>query len=340
MTDVGVEFDDAVDEVAKATGFSGVVRVDIDGTTVVNRAYGLADRAHQIPNETTTQFAVASGSKPFTALAVVGLIEAGALRLDTTARSVLGRDLPLIADDVTIEHLLAHRSGIGDYLDEDELDSRNDYVLRIPVHELADTERFVEVLDGYPTKFAAGSQFAYCNGGYVVLAVIAQRVAGIGFHDLVEQSVCAPAGLKDTAYLRLDELPGTAAIGYLHADGLRSNVLHLPVRGNGDGGIFTTAADMHTFWTALFDGRIVPESWVGEMMRPRTDSSAEDNARYGLGLRLRETTDEVMLEGADAGVSFYSGHEPSGRFGYSVLANTSDDAWPVVAELVKLLPRP
>ena len=57
--------------------------------------------------------------KGLTALTVVSLIEDGSLHLETTARSVLGGDLPLIDDGVTIEHLLAHRSGIGDYLDEE-----------------------------------------------------------------------------------------------------------------------------------------------------------------------------------------------------------------------------
>ena len=50
----------------------------------------------------------------------MSLIEDGTLELDTTARSLLGDDLPLIDDEVTVEHLLAHRSGIGDYLDEDD----------------------------------------------------------------------------------------------------------------------------------------------------------------------------------------------------------------------------
>ena len=50
---------------------------------------------------------------------MVSLIEDGTLELSTTARSLLGGDLPLIRDDVTVEHLLAHRSGIGDYLDEE-----------------------------------------------------------------------------------------------------------------------------------------------------------------------------------------------------------------------------
>ena len=49
---------------------------------------------------------------------------------------MLGADLPLIDDRVTVEHLLAHRSGIGDYLDEDEDTDSNDYVLTVPVHEL------------------------------------------------------------------------------------------------------------------------------------------------------------------------------------------------------------
>ena len=49
----------------------------------------------------------------------MGLVEEGRLTLTTTARSVLGDDLPLIDDAVTVGHLLAHRSGIGDYYDED-----------------------------------------------------------------------------------------------------------------------------------------------------------------------------------------------------------------------------
>ncbi|WP_410962068.1 serine hydrolase, partial [Salmonella sp. SAL4457] len=68
-----------------------------------------------MPNEIDTRFGLASGTKGLTALAVVSLIEDGTLELSTTARSLLGDDLPLIRDDVTVEHLLGHRSGIGDY---------------------------------------------------------------------------------------------------------------------------------------------------------------------------------------------------------------------------------
>lgn len=82
---------------------------------MVAKAFGLADRAHEIANTVDTVFAIASGTKGFTALTVMSLVQDGALSLSTTARSVLGGDLPLIDDAVTVEHLLAHRSGIGDY---------------------------------------------------------------------------------------------------------------------------------------------------------------------------------------------------------------------------------
>src|SRR2546430_6930378 len=112
-----------------ATSFSGVVRVDHAGAIELEKAYGLADRAGEIANATGTQFAIASGGKGFTALAVMSLVEDGALALETPARSILGKDLPLIDDDVTVEQLLAHRSGIGDYLDEHAGHTIDDYAM-------------------------------------------------------------------------------------------------------------------------------------------------------------------------------------------------------------------
>ncbi len=74
-------------------------------------AYGAAHRGWGIPNTVDTRFGIASGGKALTALAVASLVEDGTLEWGTTARSVLGSDLPLIADEVTVEQLLAHRSG-------------------------------------------------------------------------------------------------------------------------------------------------------------------------------------------------------------------------------------
>ncbi len=173
-----------LDDLASETAFSGVVRVDWADRVEVAKAYGLAHRGLGIANEVGTQFGIASGTKSLTALAVVSLVEDGILELSTTARSVLARDLPLIDDSVTIEQLLAHRSGIGDYLDEDAGDIElSDYLMPVPVHELASTEDYLAVLDGHPMKFVPGERFAYCNSGYVVLALIVERASGLTFHE-------------------------------------------------------------------------------------------------------------------------------------------------------------
>ena len=185
------------------------------------------------------------------------------------------------------------------------------------------------MLGGHETVSPAGEEFAYNNGGFVLLALLAERASGVDFHDLVRTLVCEPAGMVDTAFLRSDELPGRAALGYLHADGLRTNVLHLPVLGTGDGGIYSTAADLDAFWDALFAGRIVSRERVAEMVRPHSDWP-EESKRYGLGFHLHETGDAVWLEGYDAGVSFASLHQPSSSLTYTVIANWSDGAWPIV----------
>ena len=324
-----------IDGIAADVGLSGLIRVDLDGSLAVQRAYGLAHRGLGVPTTVDTQFAIASGSKSLTALAVMSLVEGGELGLDTTARSVLGTDLPLIDDRVTVEQLLAHRSGIGDYLDEDEVADDNDYVLTVPVHELATTEQFLAVLDGFPMKYEPGERFNYCNGGYLVLALLAERASGVQFHDLVDQRVCLPAGLTDTSFLRSDELPGRAALGYLHDEGLRTNVLHLPVRGNGDGGVYTTAADVHALWGALFAGRIVSKDTVAEMVRSR--SEMPESMSYGLGFWLDDAADTVSMIGGDAGVGFFSTHHRDDRFTYSVMCNQTRGVWPVSQRLKQLL---
>jgi CubicO group peptidase (beta-lactamase class C family) len=314
------------DKIAAETGFSGVVQIDRAGDVEFARAYGLANRAYRVPNTVDTRFGIASGSKGFTALAVLSLVRDGALELSTTARSLLGKDLLLIADDVTVEHLLTHTSGIGDYLDEDADTEITDYFVGA-AHELTTTEAFLPLLDGHPTKFRAGERFAYCNGGFVVLALLAERASGVGYHDLVCERVLRPAGMTRTDFLRSDELPADAAVGYLPIDGVdRSNVFHLPVLANGDGGIHTTAADISTFWRALFAGDIVDH--VDEIVRPRIDVP-DESRRYGLGFWLAKDTDTVMLVGYDAGASFKSTHDPHTSTTHTVLSNTTPGAWPL-----------
>jgi CubicO group peptidase (beta-lactamase class C family) len=326
----------SLDDAVAKHRFTGVAAIDVDGTRVFERCEGFLHRAFRVPMVAGARIAVASGGKAFTALAVMRLVEDGRLRLDQPVREILGRDLPLIDDAVTVEHLLTHTSGIGDYLDEDGDWDVADHVLTVPVHTLTTAEAFLPLLEGHAATLPPGERFAYCNSGYMVLAIVLERVTGEVYHDVVRHLVFDPAGLERTGFLPLNDLPEDAALGYLHDEGNLVNTLHLPILGNGDGGVFTTADDVHRFWLALLDGRIVSAETVEQMTRPRHDVPDED-MRYGMGLWLHRSGPALILEGYDAGASFRSTHIPATRTTVSVLGNSSEGAWPVIGALAEAI---
>jgi CubicO group peptidase (beta-lactamase class C family) len=300
-------------------GFSGVILVSRGEETLVAKAYGHAHIGYGVENTVDTRFAIASGTKGFTALVVVGLIAEGRLSLDTHAREVLGEDLPLIDERVTVEHLLTHTSGIGDYCDDEDPPETPP--------GLVTSADYLAALDGFPQKSPPGTEFHYHNGAFAVLGLIAERVAGAPFADLVRTRVTEPAGMTDTAFLRSDALPGRTATGYLE-DG-RTNVFSLPVVGFSDGGIYSTAPDVRKFWPALLDGRIVPREWVERMLRPHADA-------YGLGFWLPRPG-VVHLDGGDHGVTFWSSHERSTGLTATLISNNHRGGGPLLRQLDEFL---
>jgi CubicO group peptidase (beta-lactamase class C family) len=327
---------DGVREACLAGDFSGALRIDRRGETLLEEGWGLADRAFNVPNSEKTRFATASFTKGFTALTVVSLIVDSVLELSTTARSLLRTDLPLVGDDVTIHDLLSHRSGIGDYMDEDVAHPGGIPPMPVSAHDLDRTEAYLRVLEGFSPKFPRGTSFSYCNSGYVILALLAERASGMPFPQLVHERVCMPAGLSDTSFLRSDELAADVARGYLAKEGLRTNVFHLPVIGSGDGGLYSTLADIHRLWNAFFAGRIVPERWVERMIQP-SGTFTPGSPRYGLGFWLHPTGRAIRLEGYDAGVSLRTVADPAAEVTWTVVSNTADGAWPVARRIEELL---
>ena len=113
-------------------------------------------------------------------------------------------------------------------------------------------------------------------------------------------------------------------------------MFHLPVRGSGDGGIYSTAADITALWQSLFAGTIVPAAWVAEMVRARSDVPAE-SMRYGLGFWLgREATPSCSRATTPASRSGAS-HDPKSGVTHTVISNSSDGAWPITRRLDELL---
>ena len=251
-----------------------------------------------------TRFAIASATKRLTALAVTSLVDDGLLELSTPARSLPRRRPAADRRRVTVEHLLSHRSGIGDYFDGDALaDHRlRDGGARAPADPRRATWRSC---DGLPGGVRARR----------ALLLLQRRLRRAGSDcragqrcalDDPSPSCLEPAGMVGTAFLRSDELPG-AALGYLTADGLRTNVFHLPVLGIGDGGTYSTAADLHPFLAgAVRRARSCPARpgrprCLGRAQRP---GRGVPPLRAGVPPVTPKPGCSVGLEGYDAGVSF------------------------------------
>ena len=203
----------------------------------------------------------------------------------------------------------------------------------VPVHELATTEQYLAVLGGHATAFPPGERFAYCNGGYVVLALIAERASGMPFHELVRRRVCEPAGMGDTAFLRSDELPGRAALGYLTDDRLADERVP-PARARQRGRRDLLHRGGHQLPLERLLRR--PDRLGGLGGRDgaaRAATCRRSRCATGSASGSTPSSDAVMLEGYDAGVSFRSAHDPASATTHTVISNTSEGAWPIAALL-------
>ena len=166
----------------------------------------------------------------------------------------------------------------------------------------------------------------------MLLALLAERASGLGFHDLVRSLVWEPAGMADTAFLRSDELPGARRPGYLTVDGLRTNVLHLPVLGNGDGGVVLDRNRPSGFWEALFAGRIVRRSGCRD--GAPAQRLAGGAKRYGLGFHLARDGRQRLARGVRRRRVVRAARTgPRPATTCTVISNWTDGAWPVVSVL-------
>lgn len=281
---------------------------------------GFADVNFAIQNDPSFSYQTASGTKGFTAAAVLTLAAEGKAGLDDAVRDILRSsadprrygELEWLDGNVTIRSLLDHTSGIPDYFDEEITDdfegalngTRNDRYERpedfFPLME--------EAWKRQDTPYASRNSFKYSNGGFVVLAAVVEAASGEPFPEYVSGHVFQRCGMDGSGFFRLDgQAPGGVVRATAYRKDGRSNIYSVPVIGGGDGGAYTNPADMARFWNRL-DPELNPGSPVSRLIEeawtPRQEG--EDNL-YGLGFWIRkENRSIVFLEGFDPGVQFFS----------------------------------
>lgn len=249
----------AVDKAAAEDRFSGVVMLAKNGEPQFTRAWGYADPAKTTPNRVDTKFNLGSINKFFTKVAIGQLAAAGKLSLTDTIRKYLPDYPSPVADKITIEQLIEHRSGLGDIFGPGFMASH------AKLRTLADYE---PLFASEPLQFEPGTQQKYSNAGYVVLGLIVEKVSGQSYYDYVRDHITKPLGMNDTASYAIDENVPNRATGLtkrgpdgpLPQRGANTNTL--PARGSSAGGGYSTAADLLRFANALLADKLLPARWT------------------------------------------------------------------------------
>lgn len=181
-------------------GFAGAVLVAKEGEVVLSKGYGLADRANGVPVDSSTVFNIGSVTKPFTAAAILKLVEQGQLATSDTFAALFD-DVPEDKQGITVHQLLTHTSGISPRAGG-------------PRYEDASRERFLAELFAAPLEAEPGTRYLYANAGYTLLAAIVERVSGRGFEAFLREALFEPAGMHDTGYAIPAWSAGRLAHGY------------------------------------------------------------------------------------------------------------------------------
>ena len=306
---------------AQETQFSGVVSIVRGGNTLFNQAFGYRDIKNKLPNNTDTIFGIASGTKLFTALGIGRLIDQGKLSLDTVIRDIDQSFTNFIDEKATIHHLLTHTSGIFDYYDEEIVQDFDHFSVDIPWSKLTTPIDYFPLFVGQPFKFHAGERYAYSNGGYVFLGIIIEHITGQLYRDFIREQVLEVAWMSHSGFFAFNDLPENTAYGYL-ADRQTTNIYQLPLRGGGDGGMYTTAADLNSFWRCLFAGQILSTELTARFLQ--THHQFNTNRGYGYGLYKQLDEQVFSISGSDAGVGFHSRYVVEQDVVINVLANVTD----------------
>ena len=321
-----------------------MVRVTVGDDERFAGAYGFASRAWGVRNTLDTRFDTASITKLFTAVACLQQVDAGAFGLATSAVEYLELEGTAISPLVTVRHLLAHTSGIGDDADEEAGESYEAIWRDRPSYSVLEAADFLPQFVHRPPNFSPGQGCRYNNCGYVLLGLMVERATGRAYRDVIREDVFAPAGMHDSDFLRMDRVNDRLAEGVDpirdEAGGIvgwKRNIYSFPPIGSPDSGAHVTAMDLHRFLRAVRDGRLLSTestaAFLGPQVRYRVRDGWVQHFGYGPWFRVDDDGTLVFLEeeGSNAGVSGLVRHYPGRDLTVVMLSNLEQGVWDPIA---------
>ncbi|HEY3811777.1 MAG TPA: serine hydrolase domain-containing protein [Caulobacteraceae bacterium] len=264
----------------------GVVLMARNGRPVFEIAVGYADRSRKIRNDMRTLFHLGSITKQFTAAAVLTLVDDGALSPDDHVGKYIS-EAPASWRDVTVQHLLAHTSGIPNHTAV--LGAKFDsWMGKQP-------EDVIALVRDLPLEAPPGTKFKYDNTGYVLLGLIVERLTRQTLDVFMHKRFFQPLGMAHTG-LAGDIAPPHRAVGNLEENGKWiTTAWAVNVRASGAGAVYSTAGDLLKWEDALFAGGVLSSASTKAMF---TD--------WGHGFGYGWVTDKVAGHRA----WWHNGHGP------------------------------
>ncbi len=255
-----------------------VVAVIRDGEIVYSNAFGMADLERDVPLSTDSAFEIGSVSKQFTAMCVLLLAHDGALTLDDDVRDYIS-ELPDYGETITLRHLLHHTSGV------------RDVETLIPlagvrwVDAFSHQEQLALIARQRELNFEPNSRHLYSNSGYLLLALVVERVSGLSLADFAETRIFAPLGMDSTVFWeRPEQLVPNRALAYtpVGEDDWGLEMWNLPFVG--PAGLYTTIGDLARWDANFYDNRLGGGAELIELMETPGTLDGGDSVGYAAGL--------------------------------------------------------
>ena len=217
--------------------------------------------------------------------------------------------------ETTDFHLLTHSSGIADYLDFDDKESRDRFFDTHPVNKWTTNEYYLPLFNERPGKSPQDSKADYSNSNFILLGLLMETITEETYHAYIKKNILEPLNMTNTGFHATNNLPANTAIGYIWDAQLNmyvGNYYRLPIIGAADGGLYTTVADIRLFWDGLFQGKLLSKDMLDQFLTPRTIFD-DINGHIGLGIFIIEKNGEKIYwhDGGDAGVTFHTAYFPS-----------------------------
>lgn len=254
------------------------VMVIEQGNVLMQAGYGLARVADQSPVTAQSNFRLASITKQFTAMSILQLIDMGQLTLDTTLTEIFP-NFPDYGQTITIEHILAHSSGIKDYgpMSASKL-----------VGQFTDQDVLDYLMTLEETDFNVGEQHVYSNSAYVLLTKVVEKITATSWPTFVQSHIFTPLGMHNTvAFVDGVNVVSNRAYGHtVHDDGSISETDQNKWSALlGDGGIYSNLTDFYHWDQALYTNKLLSQPLMTAMF---TNHTTNDGMlmNYGYGWRI------------------------------------------------------